>query len=213
MLDKDQHRELSEQLGLMADAGLVIELPGAKYRAPKQAPRASGPVADDLKSRSRAERVARSRATALSTQSNDRRGVAAPHSSDRRERPKGRELDAQPRTRHEQPRTRHEQPRSNQQQSRSRAEVVGRISVNARGFGFVAPEDAGPDVFIPPPALGNALHGDKVRVRVFPSPKGFDGHVLEVSAPRTTSAGSCSCSRTPRGSSPTTTASKRESWS
>jgi ribonuclease R len=63
---------------------------------------------------------------------------------------------------------------------RARAELVGRLSVNTRGFGFVVPEQPGPDIFIPPPALGSALHGDKVRVRVFPSPKGFDGQVLEV---------------------------------
>ncbi len=56
----------------------------------------------------------------------------------------------------------------------------GRLGVNPRGFGFVVTEEPGPDVFIPPHALGSALHGDKVRVRVFQTPKGFDGQVLEV---------------------------------
>ncbi|HEX7479992.1 MAG TPA: ribonuclease R [Polyangiales bacterium] len=56
----------------------------------------------------------------------------------------------------------------------------GRLSVHERGFGFVVTEETGPDIFVPPHALGSALHGDKVRVRVFQSPKGFDGSVVEV---------------------------------
>lgn len=57
---------------------------------------------------------------------------------------------------------------------------VGRLSINARGFGFVVTEEPGPDVFVPPRALGNALHGDKVRVRIFTSPKGLDGQIVET---------------------------------
>lgn len=56
----------------------------------------------------------------------------------------------------------------------------GRLSMNARGFGFVVPDDRSPDVFIPPSALSTALHGDRVRARVFPSPKGFDGQIVSV---------------------------------
>lgn len=56
----------------------------------------------------------------------------------------------------------------------------GRLGMHARGFGFVVPDDRSPDIFIPPSALGTALHGDRVRARVFPSPKGFDGQVVSV---------------------------------
>lgn len=45
--------------------------------------------------------------------------------------------------------------------------VTGRFTRNPKGFGFVAPLDRqGPDVFIPPDAIGSALHGDIVDVRV-----------------------------------------------
>jgi ribonuclease R len=59
-------------------------------------------------------------------------------------------------------------------------ELVGRMMVNARGFGFVATDEVGPDVFIPPGYLGAALHGDRVRVRARPSLKGLEGRVVAV---------------------------------
>lgn len=59
-------------------------------------------------------------------------------------------------------------------------EVFGWLTVNPRGFGFVAAEDGGPDVFVPGVSLGTALHGDRVRVRARPSPKGREGEVVGV---------------------------------
>ena len=44
--------------------------------------------------------------------------------------------------------------------------TVGWLSVNPGGFGFVARDTEGPDVFIPSSGLGTALHGDHVVVRV-----------------------------------------------
>ena len=47
--------------------------------------------------------------------------------------------------------------------------VVGRLSTHPDGFGFVAPERREPgqrDVFVPPPNLKEAMHGDRVVVRV-----------------------------------------------
>ena len=44
--------------------------------------------------------------------------------------------------------------------------VVGRLSVHPDGFGFVAPEEEGADVFIKNRNLNTAMHGDKVVVRV-----------------------------------------------
>jgi ribonuclease R len=44
--------------------------------------------------------------------------------------------------------------------------VTGRLQRNPRGFGFVTPDAGGGDIFIPPPALGDLLDGDRVTVRV-----------------------------------------------
>ncbi|MEY4579919.1 MAG: hypothetical protein RL701_4622 [Pseudomonadota bacterium] len=146
MLDKDAHSELTERLANMAEAGLVTELPGGKYRAPKP-----GAARRPVEPPEPPEPAENARARGNSN-GNDRNGRSGSQGRDRGA-------------------------------SRGRGqgdERVGRVSVNARGFGFVLTEEEGPDVFIAPSALGNALHGDKVRVRVFPSPKGLDGHIVEV---------------------------------
>src|SRR5689334_12089099 len=54
--------------------------------------------------------------------------------------------------------------------------VIGKISLHRDGFGFVLPEPASldpqlktklvGDIFIPPPAVGSAMHGDRVLVEV-----------------------------------------------
>ena len=48
--------------------------------------------------------------------------------------------------------------------------IVGRLSVNARGFGFVTPEDVNSekdtDIFIPPSKMSSALNGDRVKVKL-----------------------------------------------
>ena len=59
-------------------------------------------------------------------------------------------------------------------------DVVGWLSRSRRGFAFVTAEDGGPDVFIPPTALGVAMHGDRVRVAARASAKGREGAVVEV---------------------------------
>ena len=73
--------------------------------------------------------------------------------------------------------------------TRSGAEVTGVVVMHPNGFGFVVAEDGGPDVFIPPPAIGPAIQGDVVRARAQPSPKGREGvivHVLEHTLRRVT---------------------------
>jgi ribonuclease R len=70
--------------------------------------------------------------------------------------------------------------------------VVGRLHMHRDGYGFVTPEpDSLPprargkllgDVFIPPPEIGNAMHGDQVLVelgRIRPDGKG-EGRILRV---------------------------------
>jgi len=59
-------------------------------------------------------------------------------------------------------------------------EVVGRLTVVPRGFGFIATERGGPDVFVRAEHLAGALHGDRVRALARPSAKGFDGEVIEI---------------------------------
>ncbi|MGD8860604.1 MAG: ribonuclease R [Myxococcales bacterium] len=59
-------------------------------------------------------------------------------------------------------------------------EREGRLILNARGFGFVTTEGEDEDVFIPPARLGQAMHGDRVRVTVSRGPKGLDGRVVEI---------------------------------
>ena len=48
--------------------------------------------------------------------------------------------------------------------------IIGRLSVNARGFGFVTPENEGTaksnDIFIPANKMTSALHGDKVKIKI-----------------------------------------------
>ncbi len=58
--------------------------------------------------------------------------------------------------------------------------VAGVLQMTPRGFGFVGAEDGGPDVFVPPDAVGPALHGDRVEVAARPSPKGREGTVVTV---------------------------------
>jgi ribonuclease R len=44
--------------------------------------------------------------------------------------------------------------------------VTGILHRHHRGFGFVVPEESGPDVFIAPPNLGSNLSGDRVVARI-----------------------------------------------
>ena len=54
----------------------------------------------------------------------------------------------------------------------------GTLSGNARGFGFVSPEDPGlPDLFISEGFLAGALHGDRVEVQ-FQNGSTIDADVL-----------------------------------
>ncbi len=64
--------------------------------------------------------------------------------------------------------------------SRAQANAEGRLTLNARGFGFVITDDVGPDVFVPAHRIGGALHGDRVRIEVAQGPKGLEGAVTEV---------------------------------
>ncbi|MGH7681394.1 MAG: RNB domain-containing ribonuclease, partial [Candidatus Eiseniibacteriota bacterium] len=59
--------------------------------------------------------------------------------------------------------------------------LVGRLQCTRFGYGFVRVDDGGEDLFIPPPAMGGALHGDRVRAGFYESRGENDAHqILEV---------------------------------
>jgi len=63
--------------------------------------------------------------------------------------------------------------------------VVGRLSTNPRGFGFVVPEDSNPtdrkDVYIASTNLLQAMHGDRVVARVErETAKGVEGRIIRI---------------------------------
>src|SRR5262245_27943107 len=63
--------------------------------------------------------------------------------------------------------------------------VAGRLQTNPGGFGFVVPDDAQPgekrDVYIAAVNLAEAMHGDRVLVRVErQTPRGLEGRVVRI---------------------------------
>src|SRR5918999_1865239 len=63
--------------------------------------------------------------------------------------------------------------------------VVGRLQTNPGGFGFVVPEHAEPgdrkDIFIAPPNLAEAMHGDRVVARVErQTARGLEGRIIRI---------------------------------
>lgn len=60
--------------------------------------------------------------------------------------------------------------------------VVGRLVVSRNGYGFVVPEDKSGDVYINEENVGNALHGDKVAVRVYGTRRGptREGRIINI---------------------------------
>ncbi len=58
---------------------------------------------------------------------------------------------------------------------------VGRLARTRFGYGFVRIEEEGEDLFIPPPAMGEALHGDLVRAAFLETGRQGDAHeIVEV---------------------------------
>ena len=59
--------------------------------------------------------------------------------------------------------------------------VTGIISVNQRGFGFVATDDGKKDIYVAPADIYHAIHGDTVNVRIiFDKGERREGEVVEI---------------------------------
>ena len=58
---------------------------------------------------------------------------------------------------------------------------TGKLTVNARGFGFVTPDDGGEDIFIAAENINRALHGDAVKIKIVDKfGKKREGEVVEI---------------------------------
>ena len=60
--------------------------------------------------------------------------------------------------------------------------ITGTVDMKQTGKAYVTPEDKTEDIYIAPPNTGHALHGDTVRVMLFPQRKGkkTEGQIVEV---------------------------------
>lgn len=58
--------------------------------------------------------------------------------------------------------------------------VAGRLAVNPRGYGFVRPEHGGDDIYVAGGNLGDAVHGDRVTVRVERNRERAEGRIVDV---------------------------------
>lgn len=62
-------------------------------------------------------------------------------------------------------------------------EVIGKLHVKTQGYGFLITDDGETDIFISQGKMGTALHGDKVKVRLYARPsegKTQEGEVVEI---------------------------------
>ncbi len=59
--------------------------------------------------------------------------------------------------------------------------LVGKLSINQKGFGFVAPEDGSSDIFIAAENLRGAINGDKVKVKITDNYRGRrEGIIIDI---------------------------------
>jgi ribonuclease R len=65
--------------------------------------------------------------------------------------------------------------------ARSSSNLEGLLSMNPRGFGFVAGGAGQDDVYVPPEGIGGAMHGDRVLVSIVArSERGVEGRIEQI---------------------------------
>ena len=176
--DKSEKEAVRHALRELATLGLAKELPGNKFRYVQ--PRSGDPATMARSARREAQR------DAGELPPKPLRNPPAPANEMPREAPKAREATkAREAPTREAPKAREAQStreatKASLPQANVRAQLSGWLSMTPRGFGFVTCDDAGPDAFIAPPSLNGAMHGDRVELRVRPSPKGREGDILKV---------------------------------
>ena len=94
--------------------------------------------------------------------------------------------------------------------------LSGQVQGHRDGFGFLLPDDGGPDLFLSEHEMQKVLHGDRVLARVTGTdrrgrPEGTIVEVVERRPIRTSSA-ACSTNAACGSSCPKTSASARTSW-
>ena len=64
----------------------------------------------------------------------------------------------------------------------SRGYITGTVDMTRMGYGFISTEELEDDVFVSANNLKTALHGDKVKVRLYAKRKGSrpEGEVVEI---------------------------------
>lgn len=58
--------------------------------------------------------------------------------------------------------------------------VTGRVQAHRDGYGFLAPDNGDPDIFLPTREMGRLWNGDRVAVRISTTRRGTEGRVVEV---------------------------------
>lgn len=72
--------------------------------------------------------------------------------------------------------------------------IEGRVSSHRDGFGFLIPDDASADIFLPEKEMQKVLHGDRVQARIIGTDRRGrpEGTIVEVVA-RATHMSSAAC--------------------
>jgi ribonuclease R len=85
---------------------------------------------------------------------------------------------------------------SRDQVERRGAEIEGILTVNPRGFGFVATVGMADDLYIPAESMGGALHGDTVIARIVTrSRRGTEGEIIGIAKRRNVRIAGVLCRR------------------
>jgi ribonuclease R len=172
-LAKSGRRALFQMLVGLKKRGAIEELPGQRYRLARKAEKAEG-----------GSQFRHARDGRQEPQQGFRRESRREH---RQQRGRGARPESRPGP-HQAPRSLAAGP-GGEAVATARDEVTGRLVLHHDGYGFVIPDQPIPqldgDVFIPRDAIGDAMHGDHVLVRVqrragFAGGQRAEGRIVKV---------------------------------